>query len=638
MPPQTPRTSSLLHPPREIAPLREAATVLLLRDMPQGSGGGVQVLMTRRSMQASFAPGAYVFPGGGVDAQDQKNAQNASLVGMESSKFAPNLVVKRASQSQQHSIWALAAIRESFEELGLLLARQVSQSVQGVQDAQGPWCDQAQIDKLDRHGDFYAQVQQTGLQLAADNVYLLAHWITDRDLPRRFDVPFLVARMPPGQTPVADEAEQFAPEWVSPADALARHHDGRFLMIYPTIRTLERLALFKTVDGVLAACASEKPLWTSCPRAGLMHGKESRHMEHEPMFGELALVAPYGQIAHELAWQHDKPVQLLKHVARLTAPNPSLMTGPGTNTYIVGTAETGYLVIDPGPDVSAHLDRLIDYTGGDICAIICTHSHADHSPGAVPLQARVVEASNTVPGALSGEFGRHICPIIGMASAATARDSAFFEPDIDLSQMLETLQNQELIAQYLRRPEASSRIRRTRRARVHTNVGLDADSASAFTLRCIHTPGHAANHLCLYIPEDGLLFSGDHILNGSTTVIDPPDGDMSAYLASLDALQALCEQHDLRFILPAHGYALSVCDGSQPDNDTQGGAIRAIAHLKAHRLKREAKVIAAMKAQPGASVQELVPLAYDDVDPKLWPIAARSLQAHVQRIEELQLA
>jgi recombination protein RecT len=109
-------------------------------------------------------------------------------------------------------------------------------------------------------------------------------------------------------------------------------------------------------------------------------------------------------------------------------------------------------------------------------------------------------------------------------------------------------------------------------------------------------------------------------------------------LDSLDALQALCEQHDLRFILPAHGYVLSVCDGSQPDNDTQGGATKAIAHLKAHRLKREAKVIAAMKAQPGASVQELVPLAYDDVDPKLWPIAARSLQAHVHRIEKLQLA
>ncbi|NJN36436.1 MAG: MBL fold metallo-hydrolase [Nitrospiraceae bacterium] len=156
-------------------------------------------------------------------------------------------------------------------------------------------------------------------------------------------------------------------------------------------------------------------------------------------------------------------------------------------------------------------------------------------------------------------------------------------------------------------------------------------------LQVIHTPGHAANHLCLISPDDGLLFSGDHILNGSTTVIDPPDGHMSDYLDSLDTLAALCEQHDLRFILPAHGYVLSACDGSKPDQDSAGGAARVIAHLKQHRLKREAKVIAAMHQKSNASAEELVPLAYDDVDAKLWPIAARSLAAHMQRIRDLKL-
>jgi recombination protein RecT len=592
-----PRPQALLHPPRTIAPLLQAATVLLLRDGSQG----IEVLMTRRSMKASFAPGAYVFPGGGIEPADLIFSQNRHVVGIEYAQNAINFIAIRSTQSEVQTTWALAAIRESFEELGIVLAR----------DSAGQWLSQTQIDALDRHGDFYTQMQQSGYALAADTVHLLAHWITDRDLPKRFNVPFLVARMPEGQHPVADETEQFAPEWVRPQDALARHKAGDFFMIFPTIRTLERLSSYSTVDAVLTACASEQPLWTSCPRAGLMQGKEVRFMEHEAAFGELALVAPDGKIGHELNWQHTCPVPLLQHVRRITAPNPSMMTGPGTNTYIVGTEETGYVVIDPGPDIASHIDSVFNATHGDINAIICTHSHADHSPAAWGLQQRVVEASNTVPGELSSEYAKHICPILGLPSAATARDNAFFTPDI-------TLQNQEHLAQYFR--------------------GLEAKNALKITLQVIHTPGHAANHLCLILPEDGLLFSGDHILNGSTTVIDPPDGNMTDYLDSLDALSTLCDAHDLRFILPAHGYVLSVCDATNPDDDTKGGAARAISHLKQHRLKREAKIIAAMKKKIDASIEELLPLAYDDVDSKLWPIAARSLLAHKERIDALKLA
>jgi recombination protein RecT len=592
-----PRTSTLLHPQRQIVPLLQAATVLLLRDGEQG----IEVLMTRRSMKASFAPGAYVFPGGGIEPADLIFSQNRYVVDIKSTQDTTHFVAIRSTQTAQLSLWALTAIRESFEELGIVLAR----------DTAGAWLNQSQVDALDRHGDFYAQMKNSGYTLAADSVYLLAHWITDRDLPKRFNVPFLVARMPQSQHPVADETEQFAPEWISPQAALSRHKAGDFFMIFPTIRTLERLAAYSKVDDVLQACANEQPLWTSCPRAGLMQGKEARFMEHEAAFGELAMVCPSGQIVHELSWQHERPVKLLQHVMRLTAPNPSMMTGPGTNTYIVGTEETGYLVIDPGPDIPAHIERIFQATGGDINAIVCTHSHADHSPAAWPLQQRVVEASNTVPGALTSEYAKHICPILGLPSAETARDNAFFTPDI-------TLQNQEHLAQYLYRVEAKN--------------------ASKITLQVIHTPGHAANHLCLILPEDGLLFSGDHILNGSTTVIDPPDGNMTDYLNSLDMLAALCERHDLRFILPAHGYVISVCDAKNPDDDTRGGAARAIAHLKQHRLKREAKIIAAMQQKPDASIEELLPLSYDDVDAKLWPIAARSLLAHKERIDSLKLA
>ena len=140
------------------------------------------------------------------------------------------------------------------------------------------------------------------------------------------------------------------------------------------------------------------------------------------------------------------------------------------------------------------------------------------------------------------------------------------------------------------------------------------------TLMVLHTPGHAANHLCMVLLEDGLLFSGDHILNGSTTVVNPPDGNMNAYLESLDALSAACDEHGIDFIAPAHGYVI-------------GEAKTAIAQLKAHRLKREAKIIGVMQAQPDGSMDDWVKLAYDDVDPRIWPVAKRSLLAHVERIQ-----
>ena len=541
-----PRPSQLLHPQREPAPTRPAATVLLLRD----SAAGIEVLMTRRSMTASFAPGAYVFPGGGIDVLDAGSHAQAT---------------RRPTQSDAHLTQAIAAIRESFEELGVLLARH----------ADGAPATAADLAALDRRAPLAAQCTARGLTLAAADVFVLAHWITDRDLPRRFDVPFLVARMPEGQTPVADEAEQFEPVWVRPADALARHAAGGFFIIFPTIRTLERLQKYATVDAVLAACASEQPLWTSCPRAGLLAGKEARYMEHEMPYGELQLVSPDGQIVHALDWQTERPVPLLKNVQRLTAPNPGFMTGPGTNSYLVGDPRTGYIAIDPGPADAAHVERLWRAAGGDIRAIVCTHSHPDHSPGARPLQDLCAGKP----------------PILGLPSLPTARANSAFTPD-------RSLQNKELLALSGQAPEGEI----------------------THSLRVIHTPGHAANHLCLLLQEDGLLFSGDHILNGSTTVIDPPDGDMTAYLESLDLLDAACAEHDARFILPAHGHVL-------------GFARQVIAQLKTHRLAREAKVLAVMRAQPDGTMDDWVARAYDDVPERVWPVAKRSLLAHVERIQ-----
>jgi glyoxylase-like metal-dependent hydrolase (beta-lactamase superfamily II) len=274
-----------------------------------------------------------------------------------------------------------------------------------------------------------------------------------------------------------------------------------------------------------------------------------------------------------------------------------MMTGPGTNSYIIGTVDTGFIVIDPGPygtyDLStpdadkAHVQRLFDACKNadgivDIRAIICTHSHPDHSPAALPLQALCSKASQQ-----GSDLGAP--KIYGMKNLPTSRPHSEFTPDVQTKDGdVLTLQSADL----------------------------------TITLRAIHTPGHAANHVCWALEEDGLLISGDHILNGSTTVIDPPDGNMTDYLQALDKLTAACEQHDIQYILPAHGYVL-------------GFAKDAIAKLKAHRLGREAKVNNALQAMPSAALDELVALAYDDVSPKLWPIAMRSLAAHVERLKSL---
>ena len=551
------RTTQFLRPFREPAPLWSAATVLLLRDGAQG----LEVLMTRRSMTASFAPGAYVFPGGGIDDADAQAHGNAQ---------------RRATQSDIALTQAIAAIRESFEELGILLARHANGTMAGESDI-------ATLDRRASAAEFAKQCHARGLTLAANEVFVLAHWITDRDLPRRFDVPFLVARMPEGQTPVADEKEQFEPVWVRPSDALQRYAEGKFFIIFPTERTLQRLQHYASVDAVLADCASEQPWFTSCPRAGWLGDQEARYMEHEPPFGELALTCPDGQIVHHLDWQTEHAVSLLKNVQRLTAPNPGVMTGPGTNSYLVGDPDTGFVAIDPGPADTEHLERLWRAAGGDIRYIVCTHSHPDHSPGAAPLQA------------LCTQHG-HTPPILGLRSAPTARAASAFTPDRELAD------DERLVLQ---------------------------GGGTTHTLRILHTPGHAANHVCLVLEEDGLLFSGDHILNGSTTVIDPPDGHMDDYLNSLDKLLAACAQHRIEFILPAHGHVLGNVWGEPFD------ARACIEQLKAHRLKREAKILKVMQAHPNGSLDDWLPLAYDDVPPRLWPVAMRSLMAHVERLRQL---
>ena len=250
---------------------------------------------------------------------------------------------------------------------------------------------------------------------------------------------------------------------------------------------------------------------------------------------------------------------ILPGIRRLVAPNPGMMTGPGTNTYLVGVNEIA--VIDPGPAIGAHLDAIVNQAGGDIRWILATHTHPDHSPAATPLADRT--------GAL--QLGRP-------APDGKAQDRTF-RPD-------RVLQDGDL---------------------------LETDE---FKLRAVRTPGHASNHVCFRHELHRMLFTGDHIMSGSTVVIDPPDGNMKQYLDSLQRLKSL----NLASLAPGHGPVIEAPDDM-------------VDWLINHRLGREAKVISALEANPDIDLQALTQHVYDEVDPKLHGLASRSLLAHLLKLE-----
>ena len=516
------------------------------------------------SATASFAPGAYVFPGGVVDAADRDLALAAH-------QNTTALVTKRDDQDADELAWAIAACREATEELGIVLAR-LNTASEAIFIAP---------DLLNRDKPLMPQLQSLQAHWATDQVHSFSHWQTDQDLPRRFDVRFMVAKIPPEQVPIADEGEQFEPEWIAPADGLTRYERGEFNIIFPTIRTLRVLATFKTADEVMAHCISQKQLPFFLPRAGYFGGVDSRHTADEMQFGELHLVAPDGQIHHYLDWHTNKAIPLLKHVQRLTCPNPGMMTGPGTNTYIVGEGDQ-FIVIDPGPDDIGHIERIAAIVGQNLIKILCTHSHPDHHPGAKRLQSLAI-----ANGAGKVSIAGLAMPHAYLQANGSPRNIEYETPTTWDFTPDHQLKNGERIA-----------------------VG-------DCTLRAIHTPGHASNHVCFLLEEDQLLFSGDHILNGVTPIINPPDGDMQAYLDSLAHLATL----DFDFILPAHGYVLAP-------------AKLAITKLVAHRLKRESKVIAAIKLLGTNDIDTLVTTVYDDVDSRLHPAAKRSLLAHLIKLNQ----
>lgn len=242
-------------------PVRDAATVMLLRD----TEGGPEVFMLRRNLNSDFVGGAYVFPGGGVDDDDRHADLDAVCQGRTDADASAQLGIEHGGLA----FW-VAAVRESFEEAGILLARPAGMVGGDVVRFDDPVV-AARFDvhraDVDRGARRLVEVcLDEDLQLAVDTIHYFSHWITPLGAPRRYDTRFFVARAPEAQVPLHDDHEVIAHLWVRPAEALARHRAGELEMIFPTVRTLEALERFDTVDAVLAAAQAVEDVPAILPR------------------------------------------------------------------------------------------------------------------------------------------------------------------------------------------------------------------------------------------------------------------------------------------------------------------------------------------------------------------------------------
>jgi len=275
----------------------------------------------------------------------------------------------------------------------------------------------------------------------------------------------------------------------------------------------------------------------------------------------MAVEIPYRR---EFKFEYGTLEPVAPGVRRIVARNPGPFTFRGTGTYVVGEGEVA--VIDPGPDLAEHVDALLASLAGErITHILVTHTHRDHSPAAKPVK----EAT----GAPTYGFGPHAGGKRGEAGSEEGGDWDFV-PDIVVQDG-------------------------------------DAIAGAKWRFEAVHTPGHTSNHLCFALPDPGILFSGDHVMGWSTSVIAPPDGDMASYMASLDKLLARRDQ----VYWPTHGPAIT-----EP-----GRHVRAFI---AHRREREAGIIDCLKAGC-ETIDALVERLYVGLNPALKGAAGRSVLAHL---------
>ncbi len=525
--------------------IQPAATLVLSRDTAEG----IEVLLLQRTWDAVFMPGYFVFPGGSVN-EDEAHGRD-HVAGRKDTDISQIM-----SLDEGGADYMLAAVRECFEESGILLAETAAGEPVTVEH---PIHQQRQA--LLRNDVSLADLcHQYGLTIPLDQLAYLSHWITPPGPPRRFDVRFFVAAAPQGQIAGHDGEETIDHTWITPAQALAEHRAGQRLLGMPTIRTLRVLSDFDSTEALMRYAHANPPEpFPTDPWPAIKRGEPVMLEPNAPAYDEAVKLDPEAEGSTRAEIVPGEPVEIAAGVVRLTAPNPGVMTGPGTNSYILGHER--FTVLDPGPVIDEHIERILEVTSGRIDQVLVTHTHVDHSPAVRVLKDRTG------------------CRVFGWPAPAGIEHDNTFEAD-------------------------------------HEPVHGDLIPTEAGLLKVLHTPGHAANHLCYLLTEQELLFAGDHIMQGSTVIINPPDGDMKAYVESLYDL--LAEQ--LRYIAPAHGFLM-------------GQPAALIDYLITHRLSREHKINQALKALAPVNLKDLTAKAYDHLPRGMLGLATRTALAHLLKLE-----
>lgn len=386
---------------------RPAATAVLLRE----SGAGLEVLLTVRPKHLRFMGGASVFPGGAVAPEDLDPRWS------EASVLSPSAAAALLHEEPPRALgWFVAALRESFEEVGFLAG---SGDLSAIARADA-----------DRPGRFLEVCLGAGVKLATDRLVPAGRWITPLGASARFDARFFAVAVTGSWEPEPDPEEVAEAVWVTPARALEELGSGARVMAPPTIEMLQRLETHRSADAALQA------------------------LRERGVGGRDSILS----------------VRLAPSVHVVLAPNPGVMTGPGTNTYVVGRDPA--VVIDPAVDDERYLDEVLSVAGRVRSAVV-THRHPDHVAGVAALVRRTGATVRAWGSATAGGV-----PVVPLAEG-------------------------------------------------------DRVAAGDAELVVLHTPGHASDHVCLLLSDRSGLFAGDNILGEGTAVIAPPDGDMRAYLGSL---------------------------------------------------------------------------------------------------------
>ena len=534
---------------------RPAATIILARD----SAHGIEVFMMKRTTAVTFAKGMHVFPGGGVDASDHAQDMHALCIGVDDARASAQLGIERGGLAY----W-IAAIRECFEEAGLMIGYRSDQTLLPLDATDAQKLAALRLELAENNLSFAQILEREQLRAATDQLIYYSHWITTPGRPRRYDTRFFIAPAPAEQIAMHDNSETVAHLWVRPGNALELFKRGEIDLMFPTIKTLESLVQFGRVEDLLSHARTKPQIAATTPHVSTARDGSIRMLiQSDYAYAEAQKLDPENKGTTKSDIDPGHPVQIAPDVWRLTAPNPGVMTGPGTNTYLLGSAHTGIAVIDPGPALNEHIEAIIRCAPGPIKWILSTHTHRDHSPAAMKLKQ------------LTG------ATVYGMPAPPYSNQDQDFKPDVIPS---------------------------------HNEV-LEL---AGIKLRAIHTPGHASNHLCYLLESEKILFTGDHLMQGSTVVINPPDGDMQAYLQSL----AMIKKGALDYLAPGHGFLI-------------GHPEHAIDRLVLHRLARENKILAAMKlSDTPQTIESLVKSAYEDTPAERHALAARSLLAHLYKLKQ----